>query len=386
MERITITQARRLSVIASFGSRNNRKGKLATLEIIQNLGYVQIDTISVIERAHHHVLWSRQPDYKPIFLSELLSEDKRVFEHWAHAVAYLPMDDYRFYLPKMESNRKPPSGKQIREVYNLAQPLFKSILKRIKEEGGLASKDFDHKRKRSSEGWWDWKPAKFALEFLYLRGDLMVSSRRNFQRVYDLTERVLPKGINLKLPDEEERAEHQIRRCLQSMGLARETEIVKYLVIADRKVIQQVLHDLVSGGKVEKLIIKGLKDDVYYALSKSLELGGSTRSTGGVSILSPFDNMTIQRERMRLLFDFDYTIECYVPAAKRKYGYFVCPILWKNDLVARIDMKADRKARKFRVLNLHYEESLKNKYRFEAALTPALQKFATFNGCEVVET
>ena len=384
MESITKAQARRLAVATSLNGNGKGKGRLAALKTVQHLGYVQIDTISVIERAHHHVFWTRQGSYQADFLNQLLAEDRSVFEQWAHAVAYMPIEDFRYYLPKMDAARKPPTNKWQKERFHLAKAHFKTVIKRIREEGPLSSKDFENDGKGTIGGWGPLKPAKLALDILYSQGDLMVSERRNFHRVFDLRERVLPDHIDISTPSLEERAEHQIRRTLQAMGLAREAEINKHLELADRKTVKAVLQEMVSVGEVESVRVRGIQEEIYYAFPEALNALSNLRTSKQVRILSPFDNMVIQRERMKLLFDFEYTIECYVPAAKRVFGYFVCPILWGNDLVARIDMKADRKAKTLIVQNLHYEAQLNDRKRFDAALEKALQGFAIFNGCEAV--
>lgn len=383
MIKVSKPQARRIAVEASFASESKRGGSDATLAIVEHLGYVQIDTISVIERAHHHVFWARQGNYESANVDHLLSKERSVFEHWAHAVAYLPMKDYRYFRPKIGAYRKPTSKWQ-KERYATARPLFKQVLERIDIEGPLGSKDFEHKRKRNGQGWWDWKPAKVALEYLYLQGDLMVASRRNFQRRYDLTERVLPADLDLSTPSPETRAEHQIKGALQSMGLARELDINKYLQVTDRKSIKVVLKELVQQGDILELCIKGSERDVFYAKPATLETHEKKRTSGKkMRILSPFDNLIIQRDWMRQVFDFDYTIECYVPASKRKYGYFVCPVLWGNDIVARVDMKADRKAGKLNVNGLYLEASLKHRAAFDKAFENTISEFARFNGCVI---
>ncbi len=383
MIEVSKSQSRRIAVEASFSSESKHRGSDTTLEIVEHLGYVQIDTISVIERAHHHVFWARQGNYESANLDHLLSEEKSVFEHWAHAVAYLPMKDYRYFRPNIEAYRK-PTAKWQQERYATAKPLFKQVLKRIEKEGPLGSKDFEHKRKRTGEGWWDWKPAKIALEYLYLQGDLMVASRHNFQRRYDLTERVLPADLDTSSPSPVTRAEHQINGALQSMGLARESDINRYLQVTDRKSIKLVLKELVQQRDILELRIKGNENDVFFAKPGALETLEKKRISGKkMRILSPFDNLIIQRDWMRQVFDFDYTIECYVPAPKRKYGYFVCPILWGNDIVARVDMKADRKAGKLNVNGLYYEPSLKHRAAFDNAFGKVVGEFARFNGCVI---
>ena len=387
MHQISKSQARRLAVSASIGTALREKGRPATLSTVKRLGYLQIDTISVIERAHHHILSSRQKDYAPEFLNELLAKDKTVFEYWAHAASYMPMEDYRFFLPKMDAYKQAPTAKWQKERLASAKPLFKKILKRISKEGPLGSKDFEHVKNKGSEGWWNWKPAKAALDLLYLRGELMVTARRNFQRIYDLSERVLPEGLDTRKPEPEECAAYQIKRALRASGIARETEISRYIQACDRKVLKTVLNEQAKSGELIEVAVKGIEGEVYYAFADTLDTFKKRKSSKRVvRIMSPFDNLVIQRDRMSLLFDFDYTIECYVPEPKRKYGYFVCPILWGDELVARIDMKADRKTKTLIVKNLHYEIVLKNKKGFEAALTEALETFAEFNGCDSIIT
>ncbi|UCC11657.1 MAG: YcaQ family DNA glycosylase, partial [candidate division WOR-3 bacterium] len=180
-------------------------GKSGTFRVIDTLGYVQIDTISVIERSHHIVLFNRCPDYRHSFLDELLAQDRKIFEYWAHMASYIPMKDYRYYIRKMK--RPPQEGSWIDTWLKGNKQIIKKVRRRIKKEGALSAHDFADVRDRRRGPWWDWKPAKMALEVLFWRGELMIKERRNFQRVYDLTERILPPGINTTLPriDEEKR-------------------------------------------------------------------------------------------------------------------------------------------------------------------------------------
>ena len=190
-----------------------------TYEIINRLGYVQIDTISVIQRAHHHVMWTRQNQYHTDHLHDLQSEQRKVFEYWGHAMSYLPMRYYRYSFLRME-NFKNPKHKWIKKRYNETKYLFPEILHRIREEGPLGSKDFKHPTDDKRGTWWDWKPAKMALEILYWQGELMITERKNFQKIYDLRERVLPNHIDISRPGESEVAEFLIRKGLQAMGIA----------------------------------------------------------------------------------------------------------------------------------------------------------------------
>ena len=172
------------------------RGKRATLKAIEQLGYVQIDTISVVERAHNHVLRARVPNYENHHIDKLQREG-RIFEYWFHAAAYLPMRDFRFALPRMHAMR---SGEE-RWLRSRDQKLMREVLATVRETGPLKARDFEDTR-RGRGGWWDWKPAKSALEQLFMQGDLMVTGREGFQKIYDLTERVLPADTDMRTPDD----------------------------------------------------------------------------------------------------------------------------------------------------------------------------------------
>ncbi|MBA7698532.1 hypothetical protein ES703_107210 [subsurface metagenome] len=194
MRKISSALARRLPLHSQLldGRTKLPKGKEGIAQAIEKLGYVQIDTIAVINRAHHHTLWTRRPDYSPAMLDELQAKDRRVFEYWGHAASYLPMKDYRYYIPRMRAF--PWGDGWIKRMHERHKDVMKDVLERITKEGPLGSADFKAPDGKKRGAWWDWKPAKTALELLMWRGDLMVTERRNFQRIYDLTERVLPGG------------------------------------------------------------------------------------------------------------------------------------------------------------------------------------------------
>ncbi|MFA4987130.1 MAG: crosslink repair DNA glycosylase YcaQ family protein, partial [Candidatus Brocadiia bacterium] len=286
-------------------------GKEGVAQVIDYLGYVQIDTIHVIQRAHHHTLWSRRPDYSPEMLHELQAVDRRVFEYWGHAASILPMSDYRFYLPSMRAYRNPRSP-WVRERLDNSKHLFDPILDRIRTEGPLATGDFEHNSDEKRGSWWDWKPAKSALELLFWRGDLMISQRRNFTRVYDLTERVLPPHVDTTVPDSRELGRFLVRRALNSFSIAPEREISDH-IHGGSSYVPDALREMVSDGEVVQLQIEGLAGLPVYALPQRIEAAGDSDIAGEVHILSPFDNATIHRRWVKRLFGFDYTIECYVP-------------------------------------------------------------------------
>ncbi|MEM9481757.1 MAG: crosslink repair DNA glycosylase YcaQ family protein, partial [Verrucomicrobiota bacterium] len=253
----------------------------------------------------------------------------------------------------------------------------KAVLERITAEGPLLARDFEHGgRKKAGE--WRAKPAKRALENLFMQGDLMCARRINFQKVYDLTERVLPSGTNTKEPGEEEYARHLVVRFLQANGLGRAAEVA-YLRAGRKRGVARVMEEMESAGEINRVRV-GEQD--YFILPESLNLLGKRLTRGRVKILSPFDNLVIQRKRMQALFDFDYLIECYLPASKRRHGYFSLPILWDGRLAARMDCKVERKKAVFHIQHLALEPWLVKIEAFLAALEKELVAFVKFNRCD----
>ncbi len=382
---LALTDARWLALrcqllLGDMALPSNKEG---VAQAVEHLGYVQIDTISVVQRAHHHTLWTRCPSYEPWMLHELQATDRLVFEHWAHALAILPMSDYRYYVPQME-RIKTHRSERMQAWYSQNRDVVEEVLGRVRAEGPLTSKDFELPPGAKRGTWWDWKPAKRALELLFMQGDLMVAERRGFQKVYDLTERVLPASVDAVAPSASECGRFQVRRALQAFGVAQEREIVAFLKLVDPLTVRKVLHDLVALGDVIALEVVGSTRIPCYAMKESLEAASRQPIQRNVRILSPFDNMIIQRSRTSWLFEFDYALECYVPAARRKYGYFVLPILLEDRLVGRIDPKADRKQCTLIVRKLWVDTCAERSDEFLLRLGQELARFAVFNGCSLI--
>ena len=365
-----------------FANSKIARGKSGAFKVIEQLGYVQIDTINVVERSHHIVLRSRVSGYKQNHLHVLQAQDKKIFEYWAHAASFLPMKDYRFYLPAIR--REPKPGSWFDKWTRKHPKLLKDVLSRIKKEGALTPSDFGDVENRKRGTWWDWKPAKAALEVLFWRGDLMIIERRNFQRVYDLTERVLPKGLDTTLPSENEEKQFFVKRALNAMGLATMQDVNRYIGISGR--LNKWIDAMQKAGEIIEVEVKGVKKP-HYILEKNLR--GLTHTDSQFNedlyLLSPFDNLIILRDRTEALFDFKYSLECYVPKSKRKYGYFSLPILWQDRLVGRIDPKADRERKILLINSIHFERDVEIRRACLAALAKALNNFAEFNDCDKIE-
>ncbi len=342
-------------------------GKHGLINAIEHLGYIQIDTISVVERAHHHTCWNRLKNYTPALLDQAVA-DRQVFEYWSHAAAYLPMRDYRFSLPRKqafingEKHWYKKDAKQMKYVYH-----------RIKAEGALQASDFDQQRNTRDHAWGGLKPAKMALEQLFMQGELMISKRNGFQKVFDLTERVLPVNVERSMPSSVEYHDHLIETYLQANGIGTAAEIA-YLRKGLGALIKQRCDELVEE---KNLIVLDVGGKSYFALAGFEQVLLNKVSRRKVKILSPFDNLVIQRQRMRELFNFDYQIECYVPAKKRKHGYFVLPILGGQEFIGRMDAKIDRKTKLLTISKLFFESELYLDFKEE--LNVALARFLRFN-------
>ena len=375
-ESLSIDEARKLALASQGVLRSERGGTSteATRRIIRHLGYVQIDTISVIERAHHHTLWNRNPRYRQAHLNRLVAAGE-IFEYWSHAAAYLPMEDYRFALPRMLAERRGGGRWHDKDV-----KLMRRVLARIREEGPLRSRDFQDPGS-GKRAMWDWKPAKYALEQLFIEGRLMSVRREGFDKVYDLTERVLPRGTDTSPPGNREFARYLVTSFLRAHGLGRVTDFV-HLRQGMRDPVSRVVRDMVGSGELLEVRVRG---EAWLVLPHALDLLDHRLPREKARLLSPFDNLVIQRRRVRDLFDFDYQLECYVPERKRVYGYFVLPVLWRGRLVARTDLKAHRNLGVLEVRCLVTEPGLRASDRFAAAFAGALRNFADFNGCETID-
>lgn len=345
-----------------------------TQEIIQHLGYVQIDTISVIQRTHHHVLWTRNPKYQIGEIQDLVKA-KKVYDYWAHAASYLPIEDFRFSLV-----RKNQSGEGDGFWYEKNPKNMKYVLDRIKAEGPLMSRDFK-KEKIKSDTPWAKSPINQALMQLFFEGEIMIVERQGFQKKYDLAERALPENVDTKMPTEKEYLRYLIYRDLRAHGLKKAREI-GYLLKIDRKKLKTILDGMVKSGELEANEIKGLEGETYFSLPNKLSGFSDKKIKKQFHILSPFDNLLIQRKRVKEIFDFEYLLECYVPEAKRKVGYFSLPLLYGNEFIGQLDLKADRKKKQLLIRNLVWENGVKKSETMLQAFRKKLNQLMQFNNCE----
>lgn len=374
-----VARIRRIALAAQGLSRDAPFGRgiSGARKAIAHIGYVQIDTISVVERAHHHVLQSRVPNYRPDMLNRMLRE-RSVFEYWSHAAAFLPMQDYRYSLVHRDELLK----RRQKWFQAESNQVVKDVLGRIEREGPLRSRDLEDTR-TNREGWWDWKPAKRALEQLFFQGELMVTDREGFQKVYDLTDRVLPDEIDTTRPSFDEYAEHLIDQQLRCHGVVSRKGITYMRTNPElKKAVKEQIDARLADHQLTEV---RLPDGRTYLLDAGALDRPAPRSPGRVKILSPFDNIVIQRERLESLFNFEYLIECYVPEAKRRFGYFTLPFTYQTDFVGRMDCKAHRSSGIFEIKALHLEPDLRVAHETLAkGLLDALEPFLEFQGCHTL--
>jgi uncharacterized protein YcaQ len=359
--KLTKAQARKIILHAAGLSKQAQfgKGKEAVYKIIN----------------HHHSIAARVPDYKQEWLEEL-QQDGRIFEFWTFASGFIPMHNFRFSLPVKENFLLRRSPKTQAEIN-----LMNRVFDRISREGPLMARDFENDRVTKSTGWWDWRPSKLALEWLHLQGKLVTTRRKDFQKVYDISENIVPSDIDVTKPTPEEYAKHIIIRSLRALGIA----YLKEIAWSDRFVktpLKAEMQKLIDAGEVYNVEIEGLKGSPLFMLAeyrkKKIALSNE------VFILSPFDILNVFRHRLRDFFDFDYQVECFVPKPKRKYGYFALPILIGDTFVARMDSKAERKERVLVVHNLHFEK-IKLSKSMLAKIGDAIWDFAQFNECDTIK-
>jgi uncharacterized protein YcaQ len=339
-----------------FGDRGLR----APVDVLHRLGAIQLDSVNVLARSHEIVPFSRLGPCSSDIMHRAIYRERQGFEYWGHAASWLPMADYRYFLPRMAAIRQRGGGWGQEAAHAQLVP---RVLERIRTEGPLGPAAFDDPGGQRGT-WWDWKPAKEVLETLFARGELMVADRTSgFARLYDLPERVLPPGLDLSDPGPAEAHRYLLRRAIDALGLATGPEAADYYRLAHPGWRPQetcwimALTELIEAGEVVAVAVEGATAPTY-ALPAALA-GPLTLPTHRPVFLSPFDNLVWTREtmgdRVAWLFDFHFRIELDVPGPKRPHGYYVLPLLAQGTLGGRADLKLDRKAGALLVRALYLE-------------------------------
>ncbi|MRV71910.1 hypothetical protein GJ700_09280 [Duganella sp. FT92W] len=381
---LTVAAARALHLAAQglLQPRRKKAQKADVLDTIRQMAMLQIDTIHVVARSPYLVLWSRLGDYPPAWLEQLL-EEGALFEYWAHEACFVPIEDYGLYRHRMLDPAA--MGWKYSETWMRERRAdVDAVLDHIRRHGPVKSSDFERQDGQGG-GWWQWKPEKRSLEVLFTAGQLMIARRHNFQRVYDLAERVLPDWDDKRhMPAMDDVRRTFVLKTVKSLGLARASWIADYFRTKPPRLDPEAL---VAEGALLRARVQGWDDPVYIHpdladLAAGAAQGGLAATA--TTILSPFDPVVWDRRRALDLFDFDYRLECYTPAEKRRYGYFTLPILRRGALVGRVDAKAHRREQVFELKSVALEPGVKVSDRFVRDVAGALQRCANWHGCPQV--
>jgi uncharacterized protein YcaQ len=332
-------QAQRLDVAAPFGD-----GPAATAAAVAHLGYVQIDTINVIERCHHHILWTRIPGYRRAHLHQAQTIDKSVFEYWTHALAYVPTADLRFFLRAMQRHRRAPRG----GLASVTKAELRKVLALVRTTGGVTIRDIDDDVLVEKEHLWaSRKPSKRALQLGFYTGVLTISERRGMLKTYELMDRHFGWETPPKPASAAETAGYVLDRALRAQGIV-SLDSICHLDAPSKPAVRRLIAARMRRRELAPVAIEGAGKQEHWMRTDALDAAAAPASEL-VHILSPFDPLVIQRKRARLFFDYEHRFEAYVPQDKRVFGYFALPVLVGDAIVAAIDLKTDRKTRELLV-------------------------------------
>lgn len=358
-------------------------GPLDLLEMITRLGFVQLDTIQVVSRAHHHILWSRNQNYREPMLDRLLARDRAVFEHFTHDASVLPMD----FLPMWRRQFQLKQAQLDRAGWFKGLPdkaARDEIKARIAREGALSTQAFDTKVEGARE-MWARPPHKKALDYMWYAGELATCHRVNFTKVYDLAERVFPAELAAVEMSDAAQLDWLCRAALDRIGVGTRGEIQQFWDAASAEEVKGWCADV--AGEVQEVQVQAASGEWSTALAPldiEARLEAVTAPTSRLRILNPFDPAVRDRKRLKRLFGFDYRNEMFVPADKRVWGYYVFPILEGDRFVGRAEIKADRKAGELVVQKFWPEAGVKwPRSRFDR-LEAELARLARFAGVEQV--
>lgn len=356
------------------------------LAMIHDLGFVQVDSIGTVERAHHHILFSRNQTYRQPDLHRLVEDDRALFEHWTHDASILPSEFFPYWRHRFARDRERLQSRWWKERLEAARAEMDRVIDRIAREGPMRARDFEV-RDKPSTGWWDWHPSKAALEYLWRTGELAIARRDGFQKVYDLAQNVIPPAHYDQAVDHHAFVDWACRSALRRLGFATRGEISAF-------------WDLLTPAEVEAWIGENRKDLLHvevepadgrkprpsYALACAFDPSVEPpEAPARLRILSPFDPLLRDRARAERLFGFEYRIEIFVPEAKRRYGYYVFPVLRGETMIGRIDAKAERQIDTLVVRAFWPERGVRISAALLSALDAELDRLRRFAGVGAVE-
>jgi uncharacterized protein YcaQ len=359
--------AQRLDELTPFGD-----GPEATPAAVKHLGYVQIDTINVIERCHHHILWSRIPSYERAHLHQAQTIDKSLFEYWTHALSYVPVDDFRFFVREMRRHRASPKS----WFGSVTKSDVRKVLNLIHTTGPLSIRDIDdEKLVEKHHPWASRKPSKRALQVAFYAGLLTVSERSGMLKTYELMDRHFGWEKPPKAASEREVDQYLLDRAIRAQGIV-SLDSICYLDAKRKLAVRQLIESRVRLRGLVPITLEGAEKIEHWGEASVVEAAAGPTSEL-VHILSPFDPLIIQRKRLKLFFGYDHRFEAYVPKEKRMVGYFALPVLVGAKIVAAIDLKADRASRTLIVKKWTWLQNGASR-SFQTMVDEALHRFETF--------
>ena len=363
------------------------------MEVVRDLGCLQLDPISAVARSHQLVLWSRLGEYNLGDLDKLLFEDRQLFEYWAHVASIVLTEDYpihswrmRNYVPTDIGN---PWSKRVREWMEQNQELRDFVLAELTEKGALLSRELEldgvDPKHWVSSGWTSGRNVSRMLDFLWSQGQIMVADRSGLQKKWDLTERVLPDWTPREQIEADEVTRRAAQKSLRALGVATEKQIKDHFTRGRYPNLPAVLKQLEAEGRIIPVKIADVKGAYYLhvddlPLCDRIEAGAYN---GRTTLLSPFDNLICDRNRTEALWDFLFRIEIYVPADKRQFGYYVLPILHDDRLIGRVDPQYNRKTRTLHIQHVYAEADAPPEAA--ADIRAAIVSLATFIGAQQIE-
>jgi uncharacterized protein YcaQ len=349
------------------------------LELVRRLGFVQLDSINVVERAHHLILFSRASGYTREILSTLHHEHRALFEHWTHDTSLLPIEYYPHWRHRFRAARaKLASPQWLARLGDDPGKVIARVRRRIRDGGALAARDFEDK---GPGAWWGWGPSKTALEYLWRAGELAVARRDGFEKVYDLAERVIPVGQRDVRPTRQQTVDWACREALARLGFATAGEIASFFALVEPAEARTWAKAALRKKHLTEVSITNADGSVRQALappSIEADVAALASPSSPMRFLSPFDPAIRDRSRTRRLFGFDYSIEVFVPERKRRYGYYVLPILEGERFIGRADLKAHRAEKRIEVKGMWPEDDITFDKARKTAIKIALAELSRF--------
>lgn len=354
------------------------------LALIRRLGFVQVDSVNTVERAHHMILWSRRQSYRPANLTPLLERDRLLFEHWTHDAAVIPAEFFRWW--KLRFARDAERIKQRWTGWQGAafHDRIAEVLAHVRAQGPVGTGDVSEGEARAGGGWWNWHPSKTALEYLWHTGEVSVCHRTNFAKQFDLTERVHPAGHAGPAPSEAETIDWACNAALDRLGFATPGEVAAFWATVRPEEARDWCAAAQKRGAITEIAVEGAdgRPRRCYARPGVIAAAAAVAEPANrIRILSPFDPALRDRARAERLFGFRYRIEIFVPEPKRRYGYYVFPVMERDRLIGRIDAKAVRAEGRLAVRAFWPEPGVTTGGGRSGRLMAELHRLARFAGC-----